>query len=167
MKTLSRMRKSAKMLAALFAVAILVSLSAVPAFAVEALSGSGVAADTAAQVTESKGDLDLDAGDRLAEAWGLNDPKNQVNIQGNVTTEQVNNWVERKGGDVISILQTFGKVAAIVGFFASIIFVIVGAIGNKRMMTGGFIGVLISLCCYVALTQGREIVSLFSSWILS
>ena len=167
MKTLPRMRKTAKLLAALFVMAILVSLTAVPAFAAEALSGSGIAAETAAQATESKGDLDLDVSDRLAEAWGLNDPENQIHIQGNVTTDQVNQWVERKGGDIISILQAAGKIVCIIGFFASIICVVVGAIGNKRMMTGGFIGVLISLCCYVALTQGREIISLFSSWVMS
>lgn len=99
--------------------------------------------------------------------YNLDDPKNQININGSVTTTDVNNWVNRKGNDVISIIQNGGRVIAIIGFFVSLVFIIIGAIGNRRTMTGGFIGALIAACCYVAITQGKELINLFSAWVLT
>ena len=58
-------------------------------------------------------------------------------------------------------------VASVIGFFASIICIIIGAIGNRRMMTGGFIGLLASALAYTALNYGKELLELFSMWIVS
>lgn len=160
-------------LAAVLVVAILmVSMLMIPALAAEDassndLSGTGIAGEVTAipaptNGTGKTGDLE----NEWIHKWGLDKEENQVKIP-TVTTDDVNGWVERKGNDVISIAQTTGRVLAVLGFFVSIIIIIIGALGNRRMMTGGFIGLAVSVLGYVALTYGKELMYLFSSWVMS
>lgn len=172
-----RKKRIARMFAFMCVVVMMACLFTIPALAANELSGTGIAEDilhTTAPVESQARPGGNQSGNANQSGstnkwffeWGLDKEENQVNID-TVTTDEVNQWVERKGNDVISIIQTFGKVMAVIGFFASIICIIVGAIGNHRMMTGGFIGMVIAASAYVAITQGKDLINLFSSWVMS
>lgn len=161
--------RGTKLMAILLLVLTMASMLTVPVLAAgEDLAGEGVAAEvtTTPAPTIMPDNKDTSSGNPWIHKWGLDKDDVQNHIP-NVTTDDVNNWVEHKGGDILSILQTAGKVIAAIGFVASIIIIIIGALGNRRMMTGGFIGLAISVLCYTALTYGKELMYLFSSWLVS
>lgn len=162
-------KDKARRIFALMCVVVLGCMLCIPALAAEETSGSGIADNIdkpSATAPVDENQTGLDPSDSLYHKWGLDDPDNQVHIDP-VSTDEVNEWVERKGNDVTSIMVTAGKVMAAIGLVASIICVVVGAIGNRRLMTGGFIGIVVALAAYVALTQYRELIRLFSSWVMS
>lgn len=102
----------------------------------------------------------------LFHRWGLDKEENQVNPP-KVTTDDVQNWVDRKGNDAITILQNVVKVVSIIGFILCICLIIIGAVGNRRTMTGGIIGAIVAALCYVAISQIDVILAFFSGWIMS
>lgn len=158
--------------AALLLMVILVVAMMAPALAAEdsaavLVGDTGIASDVLHTVTPKPTPTPTEGSDnKWYHQWGLDKPENQVTFNP-VSTDEVNNWVERKGNDVISIMQTAGKVLAIIGFFACIIICIIGAMSNRRLLTGGLIGMLIAASAYVALTQGKELINLFSAWVMS
>jgi len=82
-----------------------------------------------------------------------------------VTTEDVNDWVDRKGDDVIKIITRVVQVAAFAGFLVSLGVIIVGAVGNKRLLVGGFIGLLVACAAYTMATCAPQIIYSVSSWL--
>lgn len=94
------------------------------------------------------------------EVLGMND-KNVV------TTDDVSNWVDRKGSDVLSIVTRVVQIVCAVGFFLCIGLTIIGAVGNKKTMTGGIVGLFICGLCFTMATCGTQILQAFSSWMMS
>lgn len=145
-----------------FALLIVAATLAIPAMATEV--GSGIAGEIGKDSVVYMDESSNKSKNPWNEIYGLNDPENQIHI-GTVTTEDVTNLIDRKGNDVINIMKHFGKICSVAGFFASIICIVVGAIGNKRLMTGGFIGLIVSALAYTALGYGKVLLDLFSAWI--
>lgn len=94
------------------------------------------------------------------ETLGLND--NNV-----VTTDDVSDWVDRKGSDVLSIVTRVVQITCAIGFFLCIGLTIIGAVGNKKTMTGGIVGLFICGICFTMATCGTQILQAFSSWLMS
>lgn len=91
-----------------------------------------------------------------------------LGIDGNtVTTDDVNEWVDRKGSDVLSIVTRVVQITCAIGFFLCIGLTIVGAVGNKKTMAGGIVGLFICGLCFTAATCGTQILQAFSSWLMS
>lgn len=149
------------MILALMLVAVTLTI---PAMATEV--GSGIASEIGNGSIIYVDDEKESGTNPWVEIWGIDDKENQVNIKG-VTTDEVTDLIDRKGADIANILKHIGRVASIIGFFVSIICIIIGAIGNRRMMTGGFIGLLASALAYTALNYGKELLEIFSMWIVS
>lgn len=149
------------MILALMLVAVTLTI---PAMATEV--GSGIASEIGNGSITYADDEKESGTNPWVGIWGLDDPENKVDIKG-VTTDEVTDLIDRKGADIANIMKHFGRVASVIGFFASIICIIIGAIGNRRMMTGGFIGLLASALAYTALNYGKELLELFSMWIVS
>lgn len=88
-------------------------------------------------------------------------------IDKTVTTDTIVGKLESKGNDVVSILQTVGKYVCIAGFVICCILALVGIIGNKRLLAGAIIGLLISGFAYAGIVCGREIVNWIAAWAIS
>ena len=98
------------------------------------------------------------SGSSFEDAFGVKDP--------NVTTDDVNNWVDRKGSELISIITRGVRIVSLIGFFISLLLIIIGAVGNKRTMVGGLIGLIIACVCFTAATMGPQIMNAVQSWLM-
>lgn len=81
-----------------------------------------------------------------------------------VTTDDVNDWVIRKGDDIIKVVTNIVLYASILGFFLSIGYLIIG-IANKRSLAAGFIGLIVSCCAFTMATCAPQIIHFVSSWL--
>lgn len=131
------------------------SLITAPAFA--ANYGTAVFGDTQSAQAASQGDNDNDGS--FEDIFDVEDP--------NVSTGDVNDWVERKGGDLISIITKGVRIFSVIGFFVCLLLIVVGAVGNKRTMVGGIIGLIIACLCFTAATMGPQIMLAIQSWLVS
>ena len=134
---------------------------AVPAFAADN-AGYGTAVfggNTQTEITQPGPDPTPsgNSGSTFEDAFGGKDPK--------VTTDDVNNWVDRTGGELISIITRGGRIVSVIGFFISLLLIIIGVVGNKRTMVGGLIGLIIACVCFTAATMGPQIMSAVQSWL--
>ena len=75
--------------------------------------------------------------------------------------------LESKGNDIVYILQTVGKYACIAAFIVCCILTLIGIIGNKRLLAGAIIGLVISGVAYAGIVCGREIVNWIAAWAAS
>ena len=94
------------------------------------------------------------------------DPADIMNIP-SVSAEDVANRLNNKGNDVVNILQTVGRWVCIGAFVISVIIMVAGCIGNKKMIVQGLIGLIISGVAYAGIVCGREIVMFIASWAAS
>ena len=85
----------------------------------------------------------------------------------NVSTDTIVGKLESKGNDVVHILQTVGKYVCIAAFIICCILTLVGIIGNKRLLAGAIIGLIISGVAYAGIVCGREIVNWIAAWAVS
>lgn len=88
-------------------------------------------------------------------------------IAPNVTTEDLANRIETKGNEVVTILQKVGKYVCICSFVICCALVLVGCIGNRRLVAGGLIGCVLSGLAYAGIICGREIVNWIAAWVIS
>ena len=76
-----------------------------------------------------------------------------------VTTDDVQNWVDRKGGELISIIIRIVQVVSVIGFVLCIILIVIGAVGNSRTLVGGVIGLIFCCVCFTAATMAPQIIA--------
>lgn len=88
-------------------------------------------------------------------------------ISPNVTTETIIKKLGNKGNDVVSILQIIGKFICITGFILCCILIVIGIVGNKKLLAGASIGLIISGLAYAGIVCGREIVNFIAAWAIS
>ena len=84
-----------------------------------------------------------------------------------VTVDDMNNWTERKGFEIIGVLQKFIQPFAIIIFIFSAIITLMGALGNAKQVSKGIVGMLISLVMYVVVLYSPEIMDFFLNWVRS
>lgn len=161
------------------------SMAAVPAFATEgdttepdsnAAVGGGVAqtddpvlTDTPTDNTETT-DTDTETSTDQEGYYGdIPSSEEVLGIDGDkvVTTTDVSNWLNRKGGEVVSIVELAVRWISVFFFFVSLVFVVVGSLGNKRTMVAGFIGMAVCCVIFAVATCGPQIMELISSWLRS
>ncbi len=88
-------------------------------------------------------------------------------IDKTVTTESFINRIQNKGNDVVHIITVVGQYVCIAAFGICCIITLVGLIGNKRTMTGGVIGLIVSGVAYALLTMAPEVVRWIAAWSVS
>lgn len=123
----------------------------VPAFAADDNVGSGIAVDT----SEHSGSM-----------YVASDPRDLLDLE-DVSIGDVQEKLESKGDDVISILQLVGRYVCIGAFILGILFTIAGCFGNHKVLFGGLLTVILAGICYAAITCGPEIVHFIASWAAS
>ena len=148
------------------------SFVAVPAFAADANSnvGYGQVFNDSQQGGSGSEDTTTEDGYYHSDKYGDIPTGSEIlGLTGKdpVTTEDVDNWVDRKGGELITIITNVVRIVAVIGFFVSLLLVIVGAIGNKRVMVGGIVGLIFSCICFTAATMGPQIIVAVQSWLIS
>lgn len=84
-----------------------------------------------------------------------------------VTVDDATDWVDRKGGEVITLVQHSLKPICFVCFLISLGVVVVGAIGNKKVMVGGIIAMFIIGVVFTIVTCAPQVINAFSSWLMS
>ena len=98
---------------------------------------------------------------------GFQDQAIEGFVDKTVTTESFINRIQAKGNDVVHIIIAVGQWVCIAVFGICCIIALVGAVGNKRAMTGGVIGLLIAGVAYALLTMAPEVVRWIAVWSVS
>ena len=123
--------------------------------------GSGVAAPVTTDIpitSHTPG-----AGGNVGLWEGDYSPESVLNIP-NVSTEDLIERVNTKGNDIILILQTVGRYLCFFGFIICCVMVVIGVIGNRQMLTGALIGLIVCGVMYAGITCGKEIVQYIAAW---
>lgn len=84
-----------------------------------------------------------------------------------VSTADVDNWVTRKGKDLIGIITKGVQVISVLGFFGALFLIIVGALGDKRTMVAGLIALLVSCAVFTAATCAPQIMVAVRGWLMA
>lgn len=82
-----------------------------------------------------------------------------------VTTDDVDNWVARKGNDIIRIMTRGVQVISFGGFLVSIAILVVGATGDKRSLSIGFIALIVSCVAFSLATCAPQIIGAVFGWL--
>lgn len=82
-----------------------------------------------------------------------------------VSIDDLVEWSNRKGFEIIKFLQTFIQPFAIIVFMISAIMVLVGSIGNSQISGKGFMGLLMSVLVYAGVLYSPSILSTLVSWL--
>lgn len=99
------------------------------------------------------------SGANLLESSGL--------VASNVTADDIGQWAESKGQDVINIMKIIGRYFCLGGFIMSCLAMIAGLFGNKRALTAGFIGMILAGIMYGAIVMSDDIVVMIARWAAS
>ena len=158
-------------------------MAAVPAFATEgdttepdsnAAVGGGVAQTDNPVLTDTPSDTpeipDTETSTDQEGYYGdIPSSEEVLGIEGEkvVTTTDVSNWLNRKGGEVVTIVELAVRWISVFFFFVSLVFVVIGSLGNKRTMVAGFIGMAVCCVIFAVATCGPQIMELISSWLRS
>lgn len=81
-----------------------------------------------------------------------------------VSVNALSDYLTNKGNDIISVIQTVGRYVCIAAFAICCLLTIIGLIGNKRMLVGALIGLVISGVAYAGVICAPEIVHWIASW---
>jgi len=163
-----REEKKMKKVLSILALCMMLMSLLVPAFASSdvrtgnASNGGTVGGGVSASTGQSNGSGSVDG--------SMSDVVNQVTnelIDTSVTTDDIVGRLESKGNDVVRVLQTVGKYVCIGAFMVCCVITLVGIVGNKRLLVGGIIGLVISGVAYAGIVCGREIVNWIASWAIS
>ena len=82
-----------------------------------------------------------------------------------VTTQDVDNWVSRKGNDLIGIVTRAVQVICVLCFLAALFMIVIGAVGNKKTMVAGLVALAISCVTFTVATCGPIIIASVQSWL--
>lgn len=126
--------------------------------------GSGVATTIVSPSPSAA--VDSNTGSNALFTGNYHDYMQQVPVQ-KVTTSDLEKRINEKGNDIIHIMQVVGRIACIIGFIICCILTIIGILGNKQLMTGALIGLVICGFAYAGITCGSEIVSYIAAWAAS
>ncbi|WPQ59610.1 hypothetical protein [Paenibacillus polymyxa] len=85
----------------------------------------------------------------------------------NVQIDQAEKWVERKGYDVVGVLQTFVQPFAIAIFIVGAILTAVGSLGNSNLIGKGIIAMVIAIVMYAIVLSAPELMDFMNAWLKS
>lgn len=84
-----------------------------------------------------------------------------------VDTDDVIELFNRKGFEIIKMLQTLIQPFAIIIFMLAAIFVLVGSLGNSQLASKGLWGMIASCVCYAGVLYAPSILAFVVGWIAS
>ncbi len=81
------------------------------------------------------------------------------------TIEDVEGYIDNKGGEIIYLLQYVGQPILIIAFILFVFLAVFGAFGNPVLISKGILGMIISGVCYFLVLYAPDIVVFISSWV--
>ena len=153
-----------------FMLVMLITSTMIPVFADETI-GTGIASETQ---TEQKKDTEAsnNTSNNSSNSNGFNnmypelDVKTELGID-TVTAEDANNWLHRKGNDVISILITIAQYVCYAAFVIGGAMFLIGLFANKKMAMAGLLTLILAGIIYAASVCSPEIVRAVAGWAAS
>ena len=102
-------------------------------------------------------------------AYELPDDLQPENVLGvpNVTVDDLGNRLIDKGEDVVWLIKIVTRYICLGAFLLSCVFILVGIIGNRKILVSSILGAVISGVCYGAITCGEQIVAFIAAWAAS
>lgn len=85
----------------------------------------------------------------------------------NVQIEQAEKFVERKGFEVVGLLQKFIQPFAIAVFIFSAMLSLVGSLGNSTLVGKGIVGMVIAVLMYAIVLSAPELLDFMNAWLKS
>lgn len=85
----------------------------------------------------------------------------------NVQIEQAKDFAERKGFDIVNLLQVFGQPFAIILFIFGAFVAGIGALAKSSAMAKGFIVMGIAVLVYAAVLSAPELLDFGNAWLKS
>ncbi|MFF2531595.1 hypothetical protein ACFVS2_22045 [Brevibacillus sp. NPDC058079] len=85
----------------------------------------------------------------------------------NVQIQQAEKWVERKGFEVVGLLQKFVQPFAIAIFIICAMLSLVGSFGNSNLVGKGIVGMIISVLMYAIVLSAPEFIDYINAWLKS
>ncbi|MDF2879525.1 MAG: hypothetical protein K0R54_82 [Clostridiaceae bacterium] len=84
-----------------------------------------------------------------------------------VTIDQVEEWVDRKGFDLVGLAQTFAQPFAILVFIICGFLALFGLFGNSQLFARGIFGVIFVVIVYACILYAPELLDISMSWLKS
>lgn len=84
-----------------------------------------------------------------------------------VDVDDVTEWADRKGHQIITMLQRFAQPLTIIIFIGCAIITLIGAFGDSRMISKGIYGMAISLIVYAVILNSQRIMDVFLSFMIN
>lgn len=85
----------------------------------------------------------------------------------NVTIEQAEDWAERKGFDIVGLLQTFVQPFSVIIFIICAFMTLIGAFGNSQLVGRGMFGMFIAVLMYAVVLYAPELMDFVLLWLES
>lgn len=82
-----------------------------------------------------------------------------------VTVDDATNWIDKKGNDIIILIQRIAQYAAIFIFVLGAIVAMFGSLGNARTAGMGLWAMGLSLVLFAFAMFAQEIMAAFLSWV--
>lgn len=83
------------------------------------------------------------------------------------TIEDANQWVNKKGDDLVGFGSTLASPLSIIGFMIGLFMTLLGGFTRSRVLGKGLLVMAISIVVYVGVVFAPELVQYFSGWLSS
>lgn len=118
--------------------------------------------------TEIAGEIGGAMADSAAGGIDPLDPESVLGIKGgDYSVDYLGDKLEEKGMDVVYLIKVVGRYICLAGFVICVVLIVVGIIGNPRILLRAAIGAVVSGIAYALITCGEEIVLLIATWAAS
>lgn len=147
-----------KRIIAVFFLTLILSFWTTPTFA-----ANGVESGVAGEASQGTGQEDTQNGGMSIEQ--ASDPEYVLGIKdGDYSVDHIGDKLKNKGMDIVYLLKVVGRYVCLAAFVICCILLVLGIVGNTRMLLRSSIGAIISGVMYAAITCGEEIVQLIAGW---
>lgn len=81
------------------------------------------------------------------------------------TTDDIVDWADRKGFEIVGLLQKIAQPFAIMVFIGSAFMSLFGILGNGHLVSKGVTGMIIAVIIYAVVLYTPEIMDIFLTWV--
>ena len=81
------------------------------------------------------------------------------------TTDDIVDWADRKGFEIVGLLQKIAQPFAIIVFIGSAFMSLFGILGNGHLVSKGVTGMIIAVIIYAVVLYAPKIMDIFLAWV--
>lgn len=82
-----------------------------------------------------------------------------------VSADQASSYFEKKGFELVGVLQTIAQPFSVIVFIISAFLTLVGAFGNASLVGKGLVGMMIACVMYAVVLYAPELLDFFLAWV--